>query len=74
MQESFTSEHSSKLFRDSLEDLLDCSGVAHKGGSHGEATRRDVTDSSLNIVRDPFHEVGAVLVLDIQHLFINFLH
>ena len=33
--------------------------------------RRDVTDGSLDVVGDPFNEVAAVLVLDVQHLLIN---
>lgn len=35
---------------------------------------RNVTDSCLYVVWDPLNEVGQVLVLDIQHLFVHFLH
>ena len=34
----------------------------------------DVADSGPDVVRDLFHEVAAVLVLDVQHLFVDFLH
>ena len=74
MQESFTPEHSSELFRDPLEQFLDGSGVSNEGSSHLETAGRNVTNGSLNIVRDPFDKVRAVLVLDVEHLLINFLH
>ncbi|KAF1748374.1 hypothetical protein GCK72_024841 [Caenorhabditis remanei] len=32
------------------------------------------TNCGLDIVRDPVNEIGGVLVLDIEHLFINLLH
>ena len=35
---------------------------------------RDVTDGSEDIVGNPFHEVGAVLVLHVQHLLVDLLH
>ena len=74
MQESFSAEHSSKLFRNSLEDFLNGSRISNKGGGHFEATRRDVANSGLDIVGDPFNKVRAVFVLNVQHLFVNFLH
>ena len=74
MQESFPSEHGSELFRNSLEQLLDGGGVADKGGRHLEAARRDVAHGGLHVVGDPFDKVGAVLVLDVQHLLVNLLH
>ncbi len=73
MQESLSAEHSSKLLGDSLKQLLDGSGVSNKGGRHLESTWRDVTHSGLDVVGDPLNEVAAVLVLDIEHLLINFL-
>jgi len=73
MQEGLSSEHSSELFTDSLEHLLDGSGVTNEGHRHLESLGRDVTDGGLDVVGDPFHEVRAVLVLDVQHLFIDFL-
>merc|ERR1711899_476435 len=74
MQESLSSEHSSELFRDTLEQFLDGGGVTNEGGSHLQTTWRNVAYSNLNIVGNPFNEVGGVLVLDVQHLLINFLH
>ena len=74
MQESFTPEHSGKLFANSLEQFLDGCAVADEGRGHFQSTGRDITDSGLHVVGDPFHKVGAVLVLHVQHLFINFLH
>ena len=74
MQESLTTEHSSELLGDALEQLLDGGAVSDEGGGHLETTWWDVTDGGLDVVGDPFHEVAAVLVLDIQHLLINLLH
>merc|ERR1719219_2099844 len=74
MQESLAPEHSSELLRDSLEELLDGGGVADEGCGHLETSGRDVADSGLDVVGDPLHEVGAVLVLDVQHLLVNLLH
>ena len=74
MQESFATEHSCELFTDSLEQFLDGCAVSDEGSWHFKASGWDITDSCLHVVWDPFHEVWAVLVLNIQHLFINFFH
>ena len=74
MQESFTPEHSGKLFANAFEQFLDGCAVADEGRGHFQSTGRDITDSGLHVVGDPFHKVGAVLVLHVQHLLINFLH
>ena len=74
MEEGLSPEHGSKLFSNPLEEFLDGRGVANEGCRHLEAPWRDVTNSSLDIVRDPLHKVGAVLILDIQELLINLLH
>ena len=74
MQESLATEHGSELLRDALEQLLDGGGVADEGGGHLQATGRDVAHGGLDVVGDPFHEVAAVLVLDVQHLLIHLLH
>ena len=58
-------EHSGELLGDPLVQLLDGGGVADEGGGHGETSRGDVTHRSLDIVGDPLHEVGGVLVLGI---------
>jgi hypothetical protein len=74
MQESFTSEHSSELFTHTLEQLLDGRGVANECGRHFQASWWDIAHSGLDIVRDPFDEVRRVLVLNVQHLFVDFFH
>merc|ERR1712156_1052725 len=74
MQESLTTEHSGELLGDTLEQLLDGSAVSDEGGSHLETTWWDVTDGGLDVVGDPFDEVGGVLVLDVEHLLVNLLH
>ena len=74
MQESFSSEHSSELFRNPLEQLLDSGGVTNEGSCHLKTTWRDVTHSGLHVVRDPFNKLGTVLILDVKHLLVNLLH
>jgi hypothetical protein len=73
MQESLPPEHCSELLAHTAEHLLDGSRVADEGGGYGEATGWDVTNTGLDIVGDPLHEVRRVLVLDIDHLLINLL-
>ena len=67
-------EHGAKLLGDPLEECLDGGGVTNEGGGHAETFRRNVTHGSLDVVGDPLHEVGGVLVLDVQHLLIHLLH
>ena len=74
MKESLTPEHSGELFRDTLEQFLDGGAVTDEGGGHLKTTWWDVTDSGLDVVGDPFNEVAAVLVLYVQHLFVDLLH
>ena len=74
MQESFPPEHGSKWSSNPFEEFLNSSGVPNKRSRHGQSSWRDVTDSSLDIIRNPFHKVTAVLVLDVQELFIHLLH
>jgi hypothetical protein len=57
----------------SLPDLLDGGGVANEGGGHLEALGGDVADRCLDVVGDPLNEVRRVLVLDVQHLLVDFL-
>jgi hypothetical protein len=73
-KESLAPEHGCELLADALEHLLDGGGVAHKGGGHLEALGRDITDGRLDVVGDPLHEVGGVLVLDVEHLLIDLQH
>jgi len=74
VQESLSPEHGGELLADSLEELLDGGGVTNEGGGHFEASWWDVANGGLHVVRDPFDEVAAVLVLDVQHLLVDLLH
>jgi len=71
MKESLSPEHSSELLGDSLEHLLDGSGVTNEGDRHLETLGRDITDGGLDVVGDPLNKVRGVLVLDIEHLLID---
>merc|ERR1712063_69295 len=71
VQESLTSEHSSELLGHTLEHFLDSSGVSDEGGGHLQSLGGDITNGRLDVVRDPLNEVRRVLVLDVQHLFVN---
>ena len=64
MEESLPPEHGGELLPNPLEELLDGSGVADEGCGHLETSGGNVTDGGLDVVRDPLHEVAAVLVLD----------
>ena len=74
MQESLATEHGRELLGDTLEQLLDGGAVADKRAGHLQTTWWDVAHSRLDVVRDPFDKVAAVLVLNIQHLFVDLLH
>jgi len=71
MEESLSSEHSGELLGDSLEHLLDGSGVTNEGDGHLETLGRDITDGGLDVVGDPLNKVRGVLVLDVEHLLID---
>lgn len=74
VEEGLSTEHGGELFGHTLEELLDGGGVTDEGSGHLEATWWDVADGSLDVVWDPFDEVRAVLVLDVEHLLVDFLH
>ncbi len=74
MQEGLTTEHGCELLGDALEQLLDGCAVADESDGHLEATGWNVTDGGLDVVGDPFDEVAAVFVLDVEHLLVNLLH
>ena len=59
VQESLTSEHSSELFTDSFKQFLNGSAVTNESGGHLEPARRNVANSGLDIVGNPFHKVGT---------------
>merc|ERR1712166_501953 len=72
MQESLSSEHSSELFGNSLEHLLDSGGVTNEGNRHLQTLWWDITNGRFDIVWNPLNEVRRIFVLDIQHLLVNF--
>merc|ERR1719440_116732 len=73
MEESLSSEHGSELFTDSLEHFLDGGGVTKESNRHLETLWWDIADGGLDVVGDPFNEVRGVLVLNVEHLLIDFL-
>ncbi|BAS94016.1 Os05g0413332, partial [Oryza sativa Japonica Group] len=73
VQERLPPEHGRELLADAAEHLLDGGGVADERRRHGEAARRDVTHARLDVVGDPLHEVGRVLVLHVDHLLVHLL-
>jgi len=72
MEESLSSEHSSKLFSNSLEHFLDGGWVSDECNRHFKTLWWDITDGGFDVIWDPFNKIGGVLVLDIKHLFIDF--
>jgi len=73
VQEGLTPEHRSELLSHTFEHVLDGGGVSDEGGGHLESLGWDVAHGGLDVVGDPFNEVRGVLVLDVQHLLVNFL-
>jgi len=73
VEEGLAAEHGGELLGDALEHLLDAGVVADEGDGHLEALGRDVADGRLDVVGDPLDEVGRVLVLDVEHLLVDFL-
>merc|ERR1719407_317579 len=73
VKEGLATEHASELLGDTLPELLDGSGVTNEDGSHLETLGGDVADGGLDVVGDPLHEVGRVLVLDVEHLLVDLL-
>ena len=74
MQESLSPEHSRELFANPLEQFLNSRGISNECRSHFQSSWRNIANGRLNIIRDPFHKIGAVFVLDVEHLFINLFH
>ena len=72
VEESFSSEHSGELFSDSLEHFLDSGGVTQESDSHFQSFGGDIANGRFDVVGDPFNEIRRVLILDVEHLFINF--
>ena len=74
MQEGLSPEHGGELLSDAFEQFLRRRRVADEGGRHLETPRWDVAHGRLHVARNPFDEVGGVLVLHVEHLFVHFLH
>merc|ERR1719275_182238 len=73
MKEGLSSEHLGELLSNALEHLLDSGGVSKEGDGHLKSLWWDIANGGLDVVGDPLNEVGRVLVLDIEHLLVNFL-
>lgn len=67
-------KHGRELLADTLEQLLDGGGVSDESYSHLAPSGRDVALSGQNVVGNPLHEVGGILVLHGLHLLLDFLH
>ena len=74
MKERLPSEHCCERSTNTLEQLLDGGGIADKSSSHFQTPRRNVAHRCFYIIWDPLNEVAAVLVLDIEELFVDLLH
>jgi hypothetical protein len=74
VKESLSSEHGGELLGDSLEELLDGGRVADEGAGHLESSWRNVANGGFDVVGNPLDEVRRVLVLNVQHLLVDFLH
>jgi len=73
VEEGLASEHRCELLSNALEHALDGSGVSEEGDGHLQSLWRDVAHGGLDVIWDPLDKVRAVLVLDVQHLLIDFL-
>mmetsp|Transcript_61669 Transcript_61669/g.127620 ORF Transcript_61669/g.127620 Transcript_61669/m.127620 type:complete len:268 (+) Transcript_61669:189-992(+) len=71
VQEGLASEHGREVLRNALEHFLDSCGVAGESHGHLQSLWWDVADGCLDVVGNPLHKVGGVLVLDIEHLLIH---
>merc|ERR1719197_490092 len=68
VQEGLAAVHARELLRNTLEHFLDRSRVPNEAHGHLQTLWRNVADTALHVVRNPLNEVGAVLVLHVQHL------
>jgi len=73
VEEGFASEHRCELLSNTLEHSLDGGGVSEEGDGHLQSLWWDVAHGGFDVIWDPLDEVRAVLVLDVQHLLIDFL-
>jgi hypothetical protein len=63
----------SELLRHALEHFLNGRRVSNESGRHLQSLRGNIAHGRLDVVRDPFNEVRRILVLHVEHLFVNFL-
>lgn len=73
VQECFSPEHECKLFRGTLEESLDGSGVGDEGSRHLETWWCNVTQRMLDVVGDPLHEQVRLTRLDVLHCVLHCL-
>jgi hypothetical protein len=73
MEEGLSSEHGGELLSDTFEHLLNGGRVSEEGNGHLESLGGDITNGGFDVVGDPLDEVRRVLVLDVEHLLVNFL-
>jgi len=72
VEEGLSSEHRGELFSNTLEHILDGGGVSKEGDGHLQSLWWNIAHGGFDVIWDPFDEVGAVLVLDVKHLLIDF--
>merc|ERR1712187_312301 len=73
VKECLAPEHRGEVLCDTLEHFLNSGGIPSERDGHLQPLRWNVADACFNIVRNPFDEVGAVLILYIQHLLVHSL-
>merc|ERR1712124_65013 len=73
VKECLAAEHGCEELSHTLEHLLDRSGVVQESHCHLQTLWWDIADTRFDVVRDPLDEVGAVLVLNVEHLLVHFL-
>ena len=73
MEEGLSSEHRCELLSNALEHILDGGGVSKEGDGHFQSLWWNIAHGGFDVIWDPLDEVGAVLVLDVKHLLIDFL-
>jgi hypothetical protein len=52
---------------------LNGSAVSDEGDSHLKTFWWDIANGALDVIWDPFNEIAGVLILDVEHLFVDFL-
>ena len=73
MQEGLAFELGRELPQDALEHLLQGGGVAHEGDNLLEALRGEGAHGRLDVIGGLLHELARVLVLQVEHVLVDFL-